>query len=535
MKLLILGAGKIGRGFLAQLFSSAGWSLVFVDQSQGIVEELNESSSYPVYLAGSKGDTARFEVKGYRALHTSQTEMIHEELQSSDLAAMAVPAADLDSAVKILYPGLLQRLSNPHPFNLLFCVNKAGAAGKIRDLFLKSAGDEGVKDQRLQEINSRLGIVDTIVIRMAPQTPPELLEKNSLAVLTNDYPELFLNRKAFMGHLPDVPGLTAVERFHAQEVRKLYTYNTVHALLGFLGLAEGYSTVMDCLKDPWVRTAAEEALNESSAGLMGEYGFTEEQTSRWNKRLMEDMENPYLGDQLKRLILKPEEKLGRNERLTGPALLALKHGRKPEFLCRAMAAALSSVNAGADGAKVLCGLTEQDHDLVEEITQACNWLEKEQRASELGFQYEKKYKGCGQCAFLAIQDTLGQREKQVFQALSIFAGGYGLYGGVICSSLIGAATAIGLVSGRRFEHFDGDKEAKYRGFSLAEQLRQRFLWKYGNLVCHRVQEKIMGSSFDLRIPAERDKFEQAGAHRDKCTGVVSDVARWTVRLISSIK
>ncbi|MCK4829081.1 C_GCAxxG_C_C family protein, partial [bacterium] len=87
---------------------------------------------------------------------------------------------------------------------------------------------------------------------------------------------------------------------------------------------------------------------------------------------------------------------------------------------------------------------------------------------------------------------------------------------------------------RRLEHFDGDREAKYRGFSLAEQLRQKFLWKYGSLVCHRVQEKIMGSSFDLRVPEEREKFEEAGAHRDRCTGVVSDVARWTVRLISSI-
>jgi len=144
MKLLILGAGKIGRGFLAQLFSSAGWSLVFVDQSPGLIDRLNESSSYPVYLAGSKGNMESFEVKGYRALHTSQTEMIHEELQSSEIAAMAVPAADFESAVKILHPGLLQRLSNPHPFNLVLCANKTGTAGKIRGLFLKSFEEQGV-------------------------------------------------------------------------------------------------------------------------------------------------------------------------------------------------------------------------------------------------------------------------------------------------------------------------------------------------------------------------------------------------------
>ncbi len=380
MKLIILGAGKIGRGFLAQLFCGAKWTLVFVDHSSEVIEMLHRRPSYPVYLAGSKGNMERFTVKGYRALHTSQADKIQNELRSSDAAAMAVPAADFEQAFKVLCPGLLKRLESPSPFNLVVCANKAGAAEKIRAIFFKTAKDLGLEPQKLHELNGRFGIVDTIVIRMAPKTPPELLEENPLAVLTNDYPELFVNRDAYIGTLPDVPGLTAVEHFHSQEVRKLYTYNTVHAVFGFLGLFKGHSTVMDCLNDPWIRAAAEEALSESSAGLIGEYGFTEKQMFHWNKRLIEDMENPYLGDQLERLVMNTEEKLSRNERLVGPALLAIKYRRKPKSLSLAIASALCALKIGVEKVYELCGLTAQDRDLVKEITQAYTCLEKEHSA-----------------------------------------------------------------------------------------------------------------------------------------------------------
>jgi mannitol-1-phosphate 5-dehydrogenase len=386
MKLVVLGAGKIGRGFLAQLFNSAGWNIVFIDESSKLVEMLNRTPSYPVYLAGSKGDMQRLTVKGYRALHNCQSGEIQKELQSSDLAAVAVPVADIESAVKVLCPALLQRLARSSPFNLVICANMAGAAEKVRAVFLKSSEALGLKPEELHEIKGRLGIVDSIVIRMAPQTPPELLEENPLAVLTNDYPELFLNRKAYLGAFPDVPGVTAIEQFHDQEVRKFYTYNTVHAVLGFLGRLRGHSLVADCFKDRWLRDAVEEALDESSVGLMGEFGFQEEDMFRWNKRLMEDVKNPYLGDQLKRLVKNPEEKLARNERLVGPALLALKHGRAPKSLSLAIASALTVLQAGAAGMYRFCGLTEQDRDLVKEITQAGIRLKEEQQSLNQGLR-----------------------------------------------------------------------------------------------------------------------------------------------------
>ena len=41
MKLVQFGAGNIGRSFIGQLFSKAGWDVVFVDIDELVIDELN--------------------------------------------------------------------------------------------------------------------------------------------------------------------------------------------------------------------------------------------------------------------------------------------------------------------------------------------------------------------------------------------------------------------------------------------------------------------------------------------------------------
>ena len=44
------------------------------------------------------------------------------------------------------------------------------------------------------------------------------------------------------------------------------------------------------------------------------------------------------------------------------------------------------------------------------------------KAYDLGFEYEKVYKGCSQCVLAAIQDLFGVRNDDVFRAASGLAG-----------------------------------------------------------------------------------------------------------------
>jgi len=293
--------------------------------------------------------------------------------------------------------------------------------------------------------------------------------------------------------------------------------------------------VADSFRDPWIRRQAERALEEATAGLSGELGFSAEEMTEWNAGVRRLMSNRHVGDRVERLMRDPLRKLARGERLTGPALLALKHGSKPRALARVIAYALHSLGLGPEAARQACGLEPQraqDAELEGLIARAHRWIAREREASSLGFEFERTYRGCGQCTFAAVQQAIGQEEERVFRALTAFAGGFGLSGDAVCGALSGAGACFGLAQGRRRDHFDGDREPKYATFAMAQALRERFLWKYGSLLCKGVHERIFGRSFDLRNAQEREEFELAGAHAGKCTAVVGDVARWAVQIIA---
>ena len=219
-----------------------------------------------------------------------------------------------------------------------------------------------------------------------PDPPPAERERDALQVWTNGYPDLLVERRAFCGPLPEVPGLVPVEDIQAQEVRKLYTYNTFHASLAYLGALCGHETVAECLADPGVRAAAEGALAEAARAVQAEYGFAPAEMARWTADLVRRTDIPALGDTVRRFGADPRRKLRRGDRLIGPMLLAAKHGIETPHLARAVAAALSfdlpgDVSAahvrervatlGVEGAaRELCDLDSAHDDLVQEIVRA---------------------------------------------------------------------------------------------------------------------------------------------------------------------
>ncbi len=64
-EILIIGAGKIGRGFIAHLFYKSGYKLWFLDASQEVVQLLNIEKKYRVDIAREQMDLTEYiEVEG---------------------------------------------------------------------------------------------------------------------------------------------------------------------------------------------------------------------------------------------------------------------------------------------------------------------------------------------------------------------------------------------------------------------------------------------------------------------------------------
>jgi mannitol-1-phosphate 5-dehydrogenase len=553
--IVIWGAGRIGRGFVADLFDDAGYRIVLVDESEELIERLRQAGRYTVVQAESAEKCDDRVISGFSALTTAQADEVAAAVAETDLMAVAVYPKDFPAVVRQLMPGLSRRQEQrpEAPLDIILCANIPHAAVEFRTLLQEAMSPE-MQDYTM----SHVGIVESLIIRMVADPPAEVQRQDPLLVWTNGYAGFPVDRHAFKGEIPQVPGLRLVDDMRAEETRKLYTYNTFHAALAYHGARRGYEQIVDCMDDPAVSAEAEGALREARVMLQAEYGFASDDMDRWIEGVLAQTNNPTLRDTVGRYGADPRRKLRRADRLVGPALLARKHGIATPHLIRALAAALLYRNpedAGAtyvqeqlaslgllDAIRALCELTADEDDLVIAIARdygrLCaedHWADLAQQASALAFEHEKVYHGCGQCALAAILETLDQFDEAaaaaVFEAATGLAGGLGLVGNSTCAALIGATLVFGLLYPRRRANFDGDRENKYRTYSMAQRLRQRYLDAYGSIFCHEIHRRVLGRAFDLRDPAEREAFEAAGAHDDKCTSVVARAAQWAVEII----
>ena len=162
----------------------------------------------------------------------------------------------------------------------------------------------------------------------------------------------------------------------------------------------------------------------------------------------------------------------------------------------------------------------------------------QQKAYELGFAYERDYGGCGQCVFAALQDVLDLRNDVtdgIFKSATALAGGVALEGDGHCGAYSGAVMMMGYIVGRERDKFDDPERIRRSTMTLARKLHDKFLEHYGAVVCHLIHRRIFGRPYYLLDPDSYKKFEEAGAHDDKCTSVVGEAARWTIDILQEEK
>jgi len=153
-----------------------------------------------------------------------------------------------------------------------------------------------------------------------------------------------------------------------------------------------------------------------------------------------------------------------------------------------------------------------------------------QQAYQLGFEYEARYHHCAQSVIAAVQEALDMPDDEVLRAGTGLAGGAGLSGEGSCGAFAGGAMLFGQRFGRGWDKLD-DRSADDKAYELTHELYQRFIERYGSCLCRGVQEAIFGRSFDLLDPGDKQAFDEAGAHEDKCTTVVGTAARWIAEVI----
>jgi len=153
------------------------------------------------------------------------------------------------------------------------------------------------------------------------------------------------------------------------------------------------------------------------------------------------------------------------------------------------------------------------------------------KAYELGFEYEKVYRGCSQCVIAAIQDTLDIRDDSVFKAGTGLAGGGGLTGIGVCGGYVGGVMVLSQLLGRERSNFEDPEGIRYKTFGLARRFLENYTRELGSIICRDIQLIKFGRPYYIADADDFEKFEAAGGHVDKCPEVVGKAAQLAVQLI----
>jgi len=556
-KILIWGAGKIGRGFVADIFHAAGYRIVFADADQHVVELLNTRNEYKVLKYKSEEDLGDSVISNYEALNISETEALIAHAMSCEVMAVAVFPGALEALAKDFAKIISKRVQEEivTPLDIIMCANVQGPSDMLRGFLLVQ-----LNEKEKQHFESYIGLIDSIVIRISVQPTEAMIKDDPLVVLTNGYEPLTIDGTSVKGKLK-LPGIALSNKIHAEEVRKMYTYNMVHALYAYLGFSKGYVFVEECCKDTEIQQCAIGALEEIGAALKKIYGFADVEMNEWNANVLKNMANPILKDKVDRIGADVMRKLARHDRLTGPAVLCKDNGVMPYYLTKAIGYAFmfdpsqnkndAIVKEFAEyygvkkAAEKYCGL-EKEPELLQLISdryeeaktgdaQDSELILQMKKAYAMGFDAEKKYKGCAQCTLLAMMDMTGMESAELFKSATGFSGGMAISGDGVCGGYAGGIMFMGYLVGRRLEEMkkDGDKQAQYQAYEMSQQLRDKYIQTYGSVICADVHEAIFGESYCLRTKAVRDEFEAAGAHTNKCTNTIGMACAWVSEILFS--
>jgi mannitol-1-phosphate 5-dehydrogenase len=330
---MIFGAGRVGRGLLAEVFQQSQCAITFVDKNINLVDELNRSRQYAIHKAyGALADQVI--IRDVNALHFDEGGAIADLLCMPDVyVGIAVSPFLLEEIADLLAVAIARRaLECPDvAMDVLLCDNSADSVARMEDLLTNLLGGSA-----LAYFREKVGLVRTIVLRQSSEQVPAG-DSNPLAILNNGYPEMPVDAKGFKGAPPNSPMLHPTDNFDAEAARKIYTLNLAQAAMAYLGTPLGLTKTPQAISHPRVRPYLEQALEESAHGLCGEYGFARRQMDEWRSYVLTTLENPALDDSLARLGTDAARKVGRHERLAGAATLCQKYDRQPFAIARAIA------------------------------------------------------------------------------------------------------------------------------------------------------------------------------------------------------
>ena len=337
-KIVVFGAGKIGRSFIGQVFSRSGYEVVFVDIDQQLIEMINQRQRYKVVIKGEEQQTLW--IQPVRGICLHDTDRVVDELADAGIASLSVGKQGLQAAIPVIAKALSvrrQKLGNL-PLDIIIAENMRNADEFIRVALRRQLPPD-------YPVEQLVGLVETSIGKMVPIMTRKDVEDDPLQVFAEPYNSLIVSAKGFKNAIPDVPFLAPKEHIKAWVDRKLFIHNLGHAAVAYLGFQSHPTAVYiyEILDDKRIHEIVRHTMLQSAGILQALYPgeFTDRQIEEHIDDLLLRFMNRNLGDTVFRVGCDLYRKLGPDDRLVTPIRAGIRTGKPYNLIWDVLLAAIS--------------------------------------------------------------------------------------------------------------------------------------------------------------------------------------------------
>jgi mannitol-1-phosphate 5-dehydrogenase len=339
-RVVIIGPGKIGCGYLAPLFAQAGWQVVLAARSPEVVGRIAAAGHFDVRTTGEAAP---------QRVHAESVLIGGEDFDRAVAGADLVATAVGMSGPRDLGLPLARALATRGPARPVdvWAVENADVGPVLRDAVRSAAA---ALDVELPPVGFASAIAYAAVTRGDWRTSQRA---SGPEFVVDDCKRLRVNARPLVRALPALPGVGATRRYEDLLRDKRFVFGAGHALCAYLGLRRGHRFIHEAVRDPLLLPLITSSLDASRA-VLGDVGADASGTV---EAILDRYANSGLRDPLQRVARDPMRKLGPEGPLVGPTrLITEATGRVPAGFAAGIAAALRLRQPGDRQARALTQL-----------------------------------------------------------------------------------------------------------------------------------------------------------------------------------
>jgi mannitol-1-phosphate 5-dehydrogenase len=375
-RVVIIGPGRIGCGYLTPLFQSAGWDVVLVAHDETTSELIRCCERFAVRITappltnggyGRNGDgsdaereTERIVVETPSVVALDSPEFV-AAVADADLVCTSVGVGNVRSLARALARACASR-PNGRPLDV-WTVENGDCAEDLEKAVSAAAAAASLT---VPPLGFGGAIANVAVAQGCWRTA-----EGSPEFLGDSFRSLVVDERRLLSGIPSLPGVQATRSFLEHLHEKLYVFSTGHAICAYLGRLRGHSTIAEAAADPSLRPLIAGSMLEARKALLAEYPTLGTDLHGRVAEVLARFGDGALADPIVRVAREPIRKLAPGDRLLGPAeLIERSTGRIPQYLALAVAAALLYRDDGDEQSRRLGTLLER-HGVMAVLRAVC--------------------------------------------------------------------------------------------------------------------------------------------------------------------